>query len=148
MSLFTTEEQDLIAKAIAEAEKSTSGEIRIALEKHCTGNTIERAVEYFHELGMDKTAQRNGVLIYLAYKDHKFAIIGDKGIDKVVPEDFWATTQVAMKAHFLSGKIAQGIIAGVSLAGEKLAMYFPSQHDDINELPNDIVYIDQKEIDK
>ncbi|RYE26878.1 MAG: TPM domain-containing protein, partial [Sphingobacteriales bacterium] len=101
--------------------------------------------EYFAELGMDKTAQHNGVLIYLASEDHKFAIIGDRGIDSVVPDDFWETTQVAMKAHFLSGNIADGIIAGVSLAGEKLALFFPYQSGDVNELPNDIIYMNKEE---
>lgn len=145
MSPFTSNDQELIAAAIAEAEKATSGEIRIAVEKHCHGNPFERATQYFAELGMDKTAQHNGVLIYLAYEDHKFAIIGDRGINKVVPDDFWETTKVAMRAHFLAGNLAQGIIAGVSLAGEKLAMFFPYQGGDINELPNDIIFMDKSE---
>jgi uncharacterized membrane protein len=143
MSIFTKKEQELIANAIADAEKATSGEIRIAIDKNCHGSAFERATQYFEELGMDKTAQHNGVLIYLAHEDHKFAIIGDRGIDNVVPPDFWETTQVAMKAHFLSGNLAEGIVAGVSLAGEKLALFFPYQGGDINELPNDIVYMDQ-----
>ncbi|MBY0543391.1 MAG: TPM domain-containing protein [Sphingobacteriaceae bacterium] len=146
MSLFTSQEQEHIASAIADAEKATSGEIRIAIEKHCHGGAFERATEYFAKLDMGKTAQRNGVLIYLASEDHKFAIIGDKGINNVVPEDFWETTQVAMKAHFTSGNLAEGIIAGVALAGEKLALFFPYQSGDVNELPNDIVYVDQDEI--
>jgi len=145
MSLFTTEEQELIANAIANAEKATSGEIRIAIEKGCTGSAFDRATAYFAELGMDKTAQHNGVLIYLAYEDRKFAIIGDRGINKVVPEDFWETTQVAMKAHFQSGNLAEGIIAGIALAGEKLALFFPYQSGDINELPNEIIFMDQNE---
>ena len=146
MSIFTKKEQELIANAIAAAEKATSGEIRIAVDKLCHGSAFERATQYFAELGMDKTAQHNGVLIYLAHEDHKFAIIGDRGIDTVVPDDFWETTQVAMKAHFLSGNIADGIIAGVSLAGEKLALFFPYQNGDVNELPNDIIYMTQEEI--
>ena len=146
MSLFTTQEQELIANTIAEAEKATSGEIRVAVEKHCKGSAFDRATEYFAELGMDKTALHNGVLIYLAHKDHKFAIIGDRGIDSVVPDDFWETTQIAMKAHFLSGNLAEGIVAGIALAGEKLALYFPYQNGDVNELPNEIIFIDQHEI--
>ena len=145
MSIFTKKEQELIANAIAAAEKATSGEIRIAVDKLCHGSAFERATQYFAELGMDKTAQHNGVLIYLAHEDHKFAIIGDRGIDTVVPDDFWETTQVAMKAHFLSGNIAEGIIAGISLAGEKLALFFPYQNGDVNELPNDIIYMNQAE---
>lgn len=145
MSLFSDIEQDKIAKAIADAEKATSGEIRIAIDKHCEGEAYESAIGYFSELGMDKTAQRNGVLIYLAHADHKFAIIGDSGINQVVPENFWETTKVAMSAHFAKGNLAEGIIAGVALAGEKLALFFPYQSGDINELPNDIVYMDNKE---
>lgn len=145
MSLFTSQEQENIASAIADAEKATSGEIRIAIEKHCHGSAFERATEYFAQLDMDKTAQHNGVLIYLASADHKFAIIGDRGINSVVPEDFWETTQIAMKAHFSSGNIADGIIAGVALAGEKLALFFPYQNGDVNELPNEIIYMDQDE---
>lgn len=143
MSIFSTEEQELISKAIADAEKATSGEIRIAIDKHCHGSAFEKATQYFTELGMDKTSQHNGVLIYLAHADHKFAIIGDRGIDNVVPEDFWETAHIAMKAHFLSGNIAEGIIAGISLAAEKLALFFPYQSGDVNELPNEIIFMDQ-----
>ena len=143
MAIFTEEEQELIAASIAEAEKLTSGEIRIAIEKHCKTNAFERATEYFFKLDMDKTAEKNGVLIYLAYEDHKFAIIGDSGINRVVPEDFWEMTQIAMKAHFASSNYANGIIAGIKLAGEKLAVYFPTAHDDVNELPNDIIDMDK-----
>ncbi|TKC02793.1 TPM domain-containing protein [Pedobacter frigoris] len=146
MGLFTEQEQEQISHAIAEAEKATSGEIRIAIDKYCKGDALERATSYFAKLDMDKTSRHNGVLIYLAHADHKFAIIGDSGINKVVPPDFWETTKVAMKAHFASGNLAQGVIAGIVLAGEKLAMYFPSQNDDINELPNDIIFMDQDKI--
>ncbi|MCZ4245432.1 TPM domain-containing protein [Pedobacter punctiformis] len=145
MSIFSDIEQDKIAKAIADAENATSGEIRIAIDKHCEGNAYEKAIEYFTKLNMDKTAQRNGVLIYLAHADHKFAIIGDSGINRVVPDNFWETTKVAMNAHFANGNLADGIVAGVALAGEKLALFFPYQAGDINELPNDIVYMDKLE---
>ena len=143
MGIFTEQEQEQISEAIARAEKATSGEIRIAIDKHCECTAFEMATAYFAKLGMDKTARRNGVLIYLANEDRKFAIIGDRGIDKVVPPDFWETTRIAMQAHFASGQLARGIIAGVVLAGEKLATFFPAQKDDINELSNDIIYMDQ-----
>eukprot|EP01133_Synstelium_polycarpum_P012718 gene12718-14927_t len=138
MALFNEQEQELITSAISDAEKQTSGEIRIAIDKHCKGDVFEVATAYFKKLGMDKTSHHNGVLIYLAHVDHKFAIIGDRGIHKVVPEDFWETTQIAMKAHFASGNLVQGIIAGISLVAEKLALFFPYQTGDINELPNEI----------
>ncbi len=143
MGIFTNEQQEQISSAIATAEKATSGEIRIAVDKNCPGDAFERATSYFAKLGMDKTSRHNGVLIYLAHEDRKFAIIGDRGINKVVPEDFWETTKVAMQAHFASGNLAQGIIAGIMLAGEKLATFYPFESGDINELPNEIVFMDQ-----
>jgi len=143
MALFNEQEQELIAATIAEAEKLTSGEIRIAIDKHCEGDAIDKAVSYFNKLGMEKTKHQNGVLIYLAHADHKFAVIGDRGINKVVPSDFWETTRVAMNAHFSGGNLVQGIIAGIKLAGEKLALFFPFQRGDINELPNEIIFMDQ-----
>lgn len=143
MPIFTIQEQELIAHAITEAEKATSGEIRIAVEKHCKGDAYERAAIYFHELGMNQTSQHNGVLFYLATEDHKFAVLGDSGINKLVPADFWETTKTAMKAHFMAGNLCDGIIAGIALAGEKLSTFFPHKSDDVNELPNDIVFIDQ-----
>lgn len=144
MSLFTEEEEERIANAIAEAEKATSGEIRIAIDKYCTGDALGAATKYFSEMDMDKTALHNGVLIYLAYEDHKFAIIGDRGINSKVPADFWETTTIAMKAHFAKGNITDGLIAGILLAGEKLGLFFPPLGDDINELPNEIVYMNKQ----
>lgn len=141
MTLFNEQEQELISTAIAEAEKLTSGEIRIAIDKHCNEDALEMATSYFKKLGMDKTIEHNGVLIYLAYEDHKFAIIGDRGINKVVPPDFWETTKIAMRAHFAGGNIAEGLVAGISLVAEKLAIFFPCNNGDINELPNDIIYM-------
>ncbi|MGY3055146.1 putative membrane protein [Pedobacter sp. UYEF25] len=142
MALFSDLEQEEIAKEIASAEQATSGEIRIAIDKHCNGDAYEKATEYFQKLDMDRTALRNGVLIYLAYMDKKFAIIGDAGINKAVPEDFWETTKDSMKAHFIKGDLANGLVEAVKRAGEKLSFYFPHQAGDINELPNDIVYLD------
>ncbi len=143
MGLFTENEQELISKAISDAEKATSGEIRIALEKHCSGDSLEKAASMFIKLGMDKTTRHNGVLIYIAVEDHKFAIIGDKGIDKVVPADFWEMTKSAMRSCFIKGDLIGGILTGISLAGEQLSAYFPSEKDDVNELPNDIIFMDK-----
>ncbi|MET4083829.1 putative membrane protein [Pedobacter sp. UYP30] len=142
MALFTDLEQEEIAKEIASAEQATSGEIRIAIDKHCEGDPYQKATEYFQKLDMDRTALRNGVLIYLAHLDKKFAIIGDAGINRAVPDDFWETTKDAMKAHFIKGDLANGLVEAIKLAGEKLSFYFPHQQGDINELPNDIVYLD------
>jgi uncharacterized membrane protein len=142
MSVFSSSEQQRIREAIQTAEKSTSGEIRICLEKTCSEDVLDRAANYFYKLGMDKTALRNGVLIYLATNDHKFAIIGDAGINKVVPADFWDSTKEAMLSCFKSDQLAEGIITGIRLAGEQLTAYFPCMDEDKNELSDDINYGD------
>lgn len=141
MSLFTDKEQQRIREAIEAAESHTSGEIRISAEKHCTIDPLDRAANYFHKIGMDKTALRNGVLIYIATEDHKFAIIGDAGINKVVPHDFWDTTKEAMLAHFKAGELLEGLITGINMAGQELKHFFPCGDGDKNELSDDISYM-------
>jgi uncharacterized membrane protein len=142
MAVFTDDEQLRIQKAVAEAEKSTSGEIRVCIEKTCSEEVLDRAVRYFKQLNMEKTRLRNGVLIYVATVDRKFAIIGDAGINKVVPADFWDTTKDAMLDQFKYGNLVEGIITGVAKAGEQLKKYFPTQAGDSNELPDDIAFMD------
>src|ERR1700760_4426065 len=119
MALFTDEEQLQIRKAVEQAEHNTSGELRICVEKTCSEDVLNRAAKYFAQLGMDKTKLRNGVLIYLATVDRKFAIIGDAGIDKVVPDDFWDSTKEAMLGEFKQGNLVEGIVVGLQLAGEQ-----------------------------
>lgn len=140
MGLFSEQEQERIREAIAAAERSTSGEIRIFVEKHCQGQPYERAVHFFNKLGMAQTKLRNGVLIYLASEDHQFAIIGDAGINQAVPENFWQSTKDLMLGHFKQGNLADGLIAGIHEAGQQLKTFFPSLADDTNELSNDIAF--------
>ncbi len=90
---------------------------------------------------MEVTALRNGVLIYVALADKKFAIIGDEGINKAVPDDFWESTKELMLHKFKNNEIAEGISVGIIEAGKQLKKYFPYQSDDINELPDDIVFL-------
>ena len=144
MAIFSEQEHRLIREAVESAERFTSGEIRICVEKSCNEPILDRAANYFNKLGMDKTAKRNGVLIYIATQDHQFAIIGDAGINRVVPHDFWDSTKEAMLGYFKSGDLSGGIIAGVKLAGDQLQTFFPYLDSDINELPNDISYMDGK----
>ncbi|PST84570.1 hypothetical protein C7T94_00050 [Pedobacter yulinensis] len=141
MAIFSEEEQDAIARAIEQAEKHTSGEIRIAIDSHCPGDAFETATRHFEELNMHRTVERNGVLIYLAFDDHKFAIIGDRGIDQRVPPDFWESTKNLMRDYFIKGQLTDGIVAGIKLAGEKLSIFFPSKNDYTNELPNEVVFL-------
>jgi uncharacterized membrane protein len=137
---FNKDEEARIVSTVKEAELKTSGEIRIHVEKHSKLDPMKRAVEMFEKLGMTKTEQRNGVLIYIATVDHKFAIIGDKGINEAVPEDFWETTKELMAAQFKAGNLAEGIIAGIKNAGIQLKAFFPYEKGDVNELSDNISY--------
>lgn len=137
--IFNASEQHEISHAISLAENHTSGEIRVCVERLCEEDPFDRAKHYFERLEMDKTALKNGVLIYIAVDTKKFAIIGDKGIDTKVPEDFWEETKNIMISHFRSHQLIEGIIAGINIAGEQLKHYFPVADDNINELPNDVV---------
>ncbi|HEY9116327.1 MAG TPA: TPM domain-containing protein [Roseivirga sp.] len=138
---FNSDQKKRIKAAIEEAELNTSGEIRVHLENHCkTENVLDRAAQMFAQLNMHKTEARNGVLIYMAVKDHKFAIIGDAGINAKVEEDFWDITKEKMLKHFKSGDLTQGLVEGVLCAGERLKEHFPYQKDDKNELSDDISF--------
>ncbi|WP_298151882.1 TPM domain-containing protein [Flavobacterium sp.] len=135
---LSKEEEQEIVQAIQAAEKETSGEIRVHIEKTTSIDAVDRAVEVFHLLEMHKTELKNGVLIYLAVNDKVFAICGDKGIDDVVPEHFWDSTKEAMAAHFRNGDFKQGLIDGIRKAGRQLQSHFPCADDDKDELSNEI----------
>ena len=135
--LSKAEEQEIV-HAIVEAEKNTSGEIRVHIEEHTEKLPLERAQEVFFELKMDETQDRNGVLFYVCVSDKKFAIIGDEGIDKVVESDFWDCTKDTVIANFKEGNFKKGLVEGILRAGERLKKYFPFQSDDTNELSNEI----------
>lgn len=135
--LSVKEEQEIV-DAIREAERNTSGEIRVHIEKATTISHYNRALEVFRMLKMYNTSQQNAVLIYVAVEDHKFVIYGDKGIDEVVPENFWDSTKNVMQENFKKGAFKKGIIAGVLKAGEELKAHFPWNENDVDELPNEI----------
>lgn len=139
-TFFTKEEQQKIVTAIKEAELNTSGEIRVHIENNCKEEALERAAEVFYDLKMNRTAARNGILFYLAVKDHKFAIIGDEGINKNVEHDFWNDIKDEMIYNFKENKFAEGLIAGILKCGDKLKKYFPYQNDDVNELSDEISF--------
>lgn len=135
---LTREEEHEIVNAITTAEKNTSGEIRVHIEKHSEKPPLERAQEVFHILGMDATQARNGVLFYVGVEDHTFAIIGDEGIDKVVEDDFWDCTKDVVINRFKEKRFKDGLVEGILRAGERLKKFFPYSSDDENELPNEI----------
>ena len=137
---LTAEQQETVVAAVRRAEKDTSGEIRIHLDAHCSGDPVKRAEKVFVKLGMHRTKLRNGVLIYLACNTKVFAIIGDKGINDVVPEHFWEDVTAMMGAEFRAGRFTEGLSQGVLMVGEKLKTFFPYQKDDVNEQPDEISF--------
>ena len=137
---FTTEQQKSIQDAIAKAELNTSGEIRVHIDDKCKGDVLDCAANMFHQLKMNKTELRNGVLFYLAVTDKKFAILGDKGINEKVPADFWDNIKEVMFENFKQQKFTEGLCKGIEMAGEKLKANFPLQSNDTNELTNDVSF--------
>lgn len=136
---FLSKEQEKeVVNSIKEAELNTSGEIRVHFEKSLDQDPIQRAQELFYQLEMDKTQFKNGVLFYVAVDDHKFAIIGDEGIDTVVPDDFWVSIKDEVIKEFAQGNHARGLVLGILHAGEKLKEYFPFGDKDENELSDEI----------
>lgn len=137
---FTPGQKATMVAAIQEAEKNTSGEIRIHFDSHSHQATLDRAAQVFAELKMHKTALRNGVLIYVALEDHKLAILGDAGINTKVPDHFWDDIKNKMVERFKTGQICEGVCEAVRVAGQQLKVFFPYQADDQNELSDDISF--------
>lgn len=130
----------LIEQAIKEAELNTSGEIRVHLESKCSGDPLQRAVYIFNYLKMYRTQARNGVLVYVAVGSRKYAIIGDAGINAVVPDNFWDGIKEQMQQNFAAGNYVDGLVQAIRESGVSLKRYFPYQSDDINEQPDEISF--------
>lgn len=139
-NFVNNQKQQKIVAAIAFAEENTSGEIRLHVVDKCKKDPQTDAIAIFEKLGMTQTELRNGVLIYLAVKDKKFAIIGDKGINDVVPENFWDSVRDEMLSYFKTGEFLEGLTSGIHLIGEKLKTHFPYMKNDENELSNEISF--------
>lgn len=139
-NFFTKEQQEDIRQAIMNAELDTSGEIRVHIENTCKDEVMDRALLIFKKLGMEKTESRNGVLIYLAVKNRKFAIIGDEGIHAVVTDNFWENIKHKMLNHFRENQFTEGLIEAITETGKQLKKYFPHKANDVNELPDDISF--------
>ena len=142
---LTSEDEAAIIDAIRIAEKNTSGEIRVHLEATSISaennehvDAFDRAVEVFDMLNMQNTEAKNGVLIYVAVNDRTLVIMGDKGINDIVGQNFWESTKNIIINHFKKGNMKQGLVEGILMAGEQLKKYFPYSKDDKNELPDDI----------
>lgn len=140
-TLFSPEDKKKILSAIVAAETATSGEIQVHIENHCGPNVLDRAAEVFETLKMHKTKERNAVLFYLAVADHKYAILGDSGINKVVPENFWEKIKEEMSQSFKERAFAEGLSNAIKACGQQLKSHFPYDNKgDINELPNEISF--------
>jgi len=138
--LFSKAEKDAIVSAIMEAEKNTSGEIRVHIESSFKGDVLDQAAFVFEKLKMLETEEQNGVLFYLAAKNRAFAILGDSGINAKVPDNFWEDVKSTMEDSFRKGELAKGLIDGLRMTGQKLKEHFPYQTDDVNELPDEISF--------
>jgi uncharacterized membrane protein len=125
-----------ISRAIEEAEKQTSGEIRVHVDKKCSGDPVKAAISHFNRLKMYKTKDRNGILIYVANEDRKLAIIGDKNINEKVPDNYWESTKNQLIDSFKKEEYVSGLVAAITDVGVKLKTYFPHEQDDKDELEN------------
>ena len=127
-----------VREAIGAAERRTSGELRVHLEDHIEEDVLDHAAYVFEELGMHRTRDRNGVLVYVAVADRQVAVLGDAGINEQVPEGFWTDVVGLLKLHFAAGRHAEGLVEAVHLIGEKLSSFFPLREDDTDELSNEV----------
>ena len=132
------DQESKVVEAIKEAERNTSGEIRVHIEAHSDMDPLDRAKAVFAQLEMHKTEARNGVLFYVGVQDHSFVILGDQGIDQKVDDDFWESTKDLVLSNFKNGDFDKGLIEGILEAGKQLKAYFPFQSDDENELSDEI----------
>ena len=141
-NFFTAEEQQLIIEAIQNAERMTSGEVRVFVESKCSYmDAIDRAAELFFQLEMQKTDDRNAVLLYVAMKDRQLAVFGDEGIHEKVGNEYWNNAVQKMISNFNRENYAAGISEVVKDIGTALTKNFPFNNDtDKNELPDDIVF--------
>jgi len=129
-------EHDRIAKAIATAEATTSGEIRVFIQRGNVADAVSSARDQFERLGMAQTRERNAVLIFVAPRAQKFAVIGDRGVYEKCGEPFWGALTQAMRPHFQAQRFTDAIVHAVREAGSLLKQHFPRRPDDRNELPN------------
>jgi uncharacterized membrane protein len=138
--LLSEQDEARVIAAIRAAEAKTSGEIRVHVERRSGGDPIASARRWFRRLGMEATAERNGILFYVAVDDRTFAIVGDAGIHAKVGDAFWQRLGGAMSDAFAKGEPADGLSRAVGEAGLRLAEHFPRRGDDRNELADEVSY--------
>lgn len=138
--LFSEEQIQNVVNSIKKAEKNTSGEIRVHIDLHCKEEVLDHAAFIFEKLNMHQTELRNGVLFYLATEDHKFAILGDAGINQKVPKNFWDEIKEETLEYFKRKEYTKGLCHGIEKAGNQLKAHFPHTTKDNNELSDDISF--------
>ena len=133
-------EEDLasIARAVRQAETRTSAEVRVHLDHTCEGDALRRAIKIFERLGMHRTAEHNGVLIYISVSDHKLAVIGDAGIHERVGEAYWRGLVDGVRDQLRQRRSREGLLQAIAEVGDALGRHFPRRPDDVNELPDDV----------
>lgn len=131
-------DHDRIVAAIGAAEQRTSGELRVLVARQKTEEPVLAARGHFERLGMTKTKERNGVLVFLAPRSRTFAIVGDTGIHEKCGDQFWTEVATAMEQHFKRGEFTEGLVHGIERAGALLAQHFPRKPDDRNELADSV----------
>lgn len=139
--------QRRIADAITAAERHTTGEICVHVTPRCRGNVMKRAAKTFDRLHLYTTKRRNAVLIFVAYEDRKFAILGDIGINNAVPVGFWDSEVDELGRYLKAGRQVDGLCEIIAHMGERLSLYFPGERDDENELSNEVTFDDGEDED-
>ncbi len=139
-NFLSQEEKQMIVGAIKKAELSTSAEIRVHIDSVCATSVLDSASRRFEKLGMQKTKERNGVLIYVAINSRKCAIIGDIAINQVVDKNFWNKCYAILIECFSKEDYAKGISKVIEMCGEVFATHFKYTSDDVNELPDEISF--------
>ena len=137
-TFLSHDEERQVVAAIAEFEKSTSGEIRVHLTRKADRPLRKAAEETFERLGMTATVRRNGVLFFVDVRAHELVVLGDRGIHEVVEEEFWAAVVERIREAFARRDYARGLVDGIRMAGNALVEHFPPVPDDENELPDTI----------
>jgi len=130
---------EAVKAAIEEAERQSSGEIRVSVSTFFWGDVRRTAERAFERMGMDRTEHRNGVLFFIVPSRKKFVVLGDQGIHEKAGQEFWDAVTAAVSERFAKGDFTGGLTHGIAEAGRQLAEHFPSQGPrDVNELPDDV----------
>jgi uncharacterized membrane protein len=133
-------DHDRIVQAIRDVEARTSAEVRVYIQRgKLDGDALIAAQARFQKLGMDKTEERNAVLIFIAPRAHKFAVIGDKAIHGKCGEQLWQSVVDRMRAHFQEAEFGEALVEAIEEVGNALVLHFPKRSSEANELPDDVV---------